>query len=226
MFYSFPGSIVLSYLGGTFGNALASAIESSRTGRVKLPKNNTFHVVNWPLESIDCTITKNNPIKFTKEITPSDIIQLHCLNSELISYKFPDSQCIMLDCNPADEYYGIQRQWLVNNTNTTEISIASILSAWDWIDYNLNYYTESGRNNQHCNVLCLDFKSVIDNFKLIEDYLKIKFLQEAKEVYTIHYQKHMQNFYIKNANFEFAWNMFNDVGPNAPIVDLASEFVS
>lgn len=227
MFYSFPGSIVLSYLGGTFGNSLASVIESSRTGRIKMPKNNTFHVINWPLKNIDCTITKNNPIRFTKEITPKDIIQLHCLNSELISYKFPDSQCIMLDCNPADEYYGIQRQWLVNNTSTTEISIDNISLAWDWIGYNLNYYTESGRNHQNrSNVLCLDFKSVVDNFKLIEDYLKITFLQEAKEVYKMHYQKQMQNFYIKNANFEFAWNVFNDIGPDAPIVDLASEFVS
>jgi hypothetical protein len=181
--------------------------------------------MTWPIENIDCTITKDNPIRFLKEIKPGNIIQLHCLNSELISYKFPDSQCIMLDCDHNDEYYGIQRQWLVNTT-PLGISIDNILSAWDWIEYNVNYYTLSGRNNQHHNVLCLDFKSVIDNFKLIEDYLKITFLKKAKEIYTIHYQKQMQQFYIKNTNFEFAWKVFKDNGPTAFIEDLASEFVS
>lgn len=225
MFYSFPGSIVLSYLGGTFGNALASVIESSRTGRIRLPNKNTFHIVNWPIESIDCTITKDSIIRFKKEINTGDVIQLHCLNAKLITYKFPDSRCIMLDCNHDDEYYGIQRQWLVN-TSPTETSIANILSAWDWIEYNISYYTQSGRNNQHRNVLCLDFKSVIDKFELIEDYLSLIFSKEAKNVYILHYQKQMQNFYIKNANFEFAWKVFNDHGPNALIEDLASEFVS
>jgi hypothetical protein len=224
MFYSFPGSIVLSYLGGTFGNSLAALITSSRTGHIKLPNKNTFHVNEWPLEPIDCTITKNNPIRFIKKINPSDIIQLHCLNSELISYKFPDSRCIMLDCNHNDEYYGIQRQWLVNTT-PVDISVANILSAWDWITYNINYYTLSGKNNQHHNILCLDFKSVIDNFKLIEDYLKITFLEQAKEVYVLHYQKQMQKFYIKNTNFEFAWKVYSECGPAAFIEDLASEFV-
>jgi hypothetical protein len=225
MFYSFPGSIVLSYLGGTFGNALASVIESSSTGRIRLPNKNTFHTVIWPIESIDCTITKDSIIRFKKEINTGDIIQLHCLNAKLIAYKFPNSRCIMLDCNHDDEYYGIQRQWLVN-TSPTETSIANILSAWDWIEYNISYYTQSGRNNQHRNVLCLDFKSVIDKFELIEEYLSLTFSKEAKNVYILHYQKQMQNFYIKNANFEFAWKVFNGHGPNALIEDLASEFVS
>jgi hypothetical protein len=224
MFYSFPGSIVLSYLGGTFGNSLATLIASSQTGSIRIPNKNTFHTV-WPIESIDCTITRDSIIKFTKEINIGDIIQLHCLNAELISYKFPNSHCIMLDCNHADKYYGIQRQWLVN-THPTEISFANILSAWDWIEYNINYYTLSGKNNQHHNVLCLDFKSVIDNFELIEDYLKITFLEQAKEMYILHYQKQMQKFYTKNTNFEFAWKVFNEHGSTALIEDLAKDFVS
>jgi hypothetical protein len=225
MFYSFPGSIVLSYLGGTFGNSLATLIDSSRTGRIRLPHKNTFHGIRWPIESVDCTITQDSIIKFTKQINTGDIIQLHCLNAELISYKFPNSHCIMLDCDHNDEYYGIQRQWLVN-THPIEISFANILSAWDWIEYNINYYTLSGKNNQHHNVLCLDFKSVIDNFELIEDYLKITFLKQAKEMYILHYQKQMQKFYTKNTNFEFAWNVFNEHGPTAPIENLAKDFVS
>lgn len=226
MFYSFPGSIVVSYLGGTFGNSLATLIDSSQTGHIKLPNKNTFHGgINWPIESINCTITQDSIIKFTKEINTGDIIQLHCLNAELISYKFPDSHCIMLNCDHNDTYYGIQRQWLVN-TVPIGISVANILSAWNWIEYNINYYTLSGKNAQHDNVLCLDFKSVIDNFESIEDYLKITFLAQAKEVYILHYQTQMQKFYTKNTNFEFAWKVFNENGPTALIEDLASKFVS
>jgi len=224
MFYSFPGTIVLSYLGGTFGNALATLIDTSRTGKIKQPNGRTFHVNNWPIESIDCTITKNDPIRFRKKIELDDIIQVHCLNTELIAYKFPHSQCIMLDCQPSDEYFGIQRQWLVN-TNPIGTSIKNILSAWDWIEYNINHYNITGKMNHGHDVLCLDFKSVIDNFKLIEDYIGVVFLQESKEIYTSHYQKQMQEFYTKNTNFDFAWKVFDDCGPTAPIEDLAQEFL-
>ena len=225
MFYSFSGTIVVSYLGGTFGNSLDTLINASLTGKIKQPRGDTFHVNDWPIEPIDCTITKNDPIRFRKKIESDDIIQLHCLNAELIAYKFPVSRCIMLDCQSGDEYFGIQRQWLVNTT-PIDTSINNILSAWNWIEYNLNYYNKTSKINQGHGVLCLDFKSVIKNFKSIEDYLGVGFLQEPKEIYILHYQKQMQKFYIKNTNFDFAWTVFNDRGPTAPINDLAREFLS
>lgn len=225
MFYSFPETIVLSYLGGTFGNSLATLIDTSRTGKVKYPTRDTSHVNNWPIESLDCTITKTSPVRFKKKIDSNDIIQIHCLNAELITYKFPHSRCIMLDCQPSDQYFGIQRQWLVNNT-PLDTSIKNILSAWNWIEYNINYYNTTGLVNQGPGILCLDFKSVVDNFQSIEDYLRVKFSQPSKEIYISHYQNQMKKFYNKNTNFDFAWTVFHDRGPLAPIEDLAREFLS
>lgn len=224
MYYSLTETIVVSYLGGTFGNSLAMLVDTSRTGKVKQPYRDTFHVNDWPIESIDCTITKDDPIRFKKKIQPEDIIQIHCLNAELIAYKFPNSRCIMLDCQTSDEYFGIQRQWLVN-TNPKDTSIENILSAWDWIEYNINYYSKTGKINQAPGVLCLDFRSVQDNLQTIEDYLGIKFLPQSKEIYLSHYQKQMQKFYDKNTNFDFAWTVFMNRGPTAPIEDLAREFL-
>jgi hypothetical protein len=226
MIYSLPGTVVISYLGGTFGNALAALVIGSQAGRIRLPNKNTFHTVNWPIESIDCTITKDSIIRFKKEINTGDVIQLHCLNAKLIAYKFPDSRCIMLDCSDFDQYFGIQRQWLVNNQITSTKSVDTVLSAWNWIKYNLNYYNDSGKINQFDKVLCLDFKSVIDKFELIEDYLSLTFSKEAKNVYILHYQTQMEKFYIKNINFEFAWDVFNSQGSAVPIRELAKDFVS
>lgn len=224
MQYNFPGSIVISYLGGTFGNALASMITASQTGIVQLPVHNIFHVANWPYEYIDCTITKHNVIRFNKNIVPGDIVQLHCLNAELVSYKFPSSQCILLTCQPTDEYFGIQRQWLVNKS-TQGITVNDILSAWDWIIYNLTYYNQSSRVLTHPHVLCLDFKSVVDNINIIEEYLKIKISDHAMQVYKEHIANQMSVFYNKDTSFNFAWTTFNQSGPTAPIEDLAKEFV-
>tara|TARA_R110000822_G_scaffold308530_1_gene436599 strand:+ start:157 stop:834 length:678 start_codon:yes stop_codon:yes gene_type:complete len=224
MIYNIPGSIVISYLGGTFGNALASLINSSRSRVIKYPTGNTFHVVNWPIDPIDCTILKDKPVRFTKKVAENDIMQLHCLNAELIHYKFPASKIILLTCNQYDEYYGIQRQWLVN-TNPIGITVKNILSAWDWIEYNLNYYSISRRELSSDNAVCLDFKSVVDNFKKIENYLELTLLDKAKNIYINHYNNQMKTFYNHNPNFNFAWEKFNTTGHSAPIKDLAIEFL-
>ena len=224
MIYSIPGSIVLSYLGGTFGNALASLINSSQSGVIKYPAGNTFHVSHWPIDPIDCTILKDKTVKFTKKVAENDIVQLHCLNAKLIRYKFPDSKLVLLTCDQTDEYYGIQRQWIVN-TKPMHITIKNILSAWDWIEYNLNYYSISKRDFLADDVLCLDFKSVADNFEKIENYLELKFLDTAKSVYIDHYNTQIKTFYNHDVNFNFAWEKFTAIGPLAPIEDLAREFV-
>jgi hypothetical protein len=224
MIYSFPDSIVLSFLGGTFGNALGTLIESSLTGKVKKPVNNTFHVNNWPFASIECTITKDSILNFTKKINPTDLIYLHCLNAELVQHKFPTSRCILLTCQSDEEYFGIQRQWLVN-TNPIGVTVENILSAWDWINFNINYYNASDRILTHNDVLCLDFKSVVNSFDLIENYLKLKLLLPAKQIYISHYQSQMELFYNQNTSFNFAWNILKTQGCDAPIENLAKRFI-
>ena len=224
MIYNIPGSIVISYLGGTFGNALAALINSAQSGVIKYPIGNTFHVINWPINSIDCTILKDKAIEFTKKVGENDIVQLHCLNANLVYYKFPASKIILLTCDQTDEYYGIQRQWIVN-TKPKDITIENILSAWDWIQYNLNYYSISQRDFSTDNALCVDFKSVTDNFEKIENYLKLKFLDTAKKVYIDHYNTQIKTFYNHDINFNFAWEKFTTIGANCPIEYLAKEFV-
>lgn len=224
MIYNIPGSIVISYLGGTFGNALAALISSAQSGVIKYPIGNTFHVINWPINSIDCTILKDKAIEFTKKVGENDIVQLHCLNANLVYYKFPASKIILLTCDQTDEYYGIQRQWIVN-TKPKDITIENILSAWDWIQYNLNYYSISQRDFSTDNALCVDFKSVTDNFEKIENYLKLKFLDTAKRVYIDHYNTQIKTFYNHDINFNFAWEKFTTIGANCPIEYLAKEFV-
>jgi len=225
MIYDFPGSIVISFLGGHFGNALASLIKSSLTDEVLYPVRNTFHVLSWPVGPSDWTITKESTINFTQEIAYNDIIQLHCLNADLIFYKFPSSRSILLTCDAPDEYFGIQRQWLVN-TLPTGVSVDNILSAWNDIEYNLSYLDISKRVQQHDKILCLDFKSVVENYFALENFLELKFSDQAKQVYEKHLTKQLGTFYDRNENFDFAWNIFQTQGATAPIRDLATEFVS
>jgi len=52
MFYSFPETIVVSYLGGTFGNSLAMLVDTSRTRKVKQPNRDTCHIKDWPIEDL------------------------------------------------------------------------------------------------------------------------------------------------------------------------------
>lgn len=224
MVYNYPGTIVLSYLGGTFGNALASTIISTRTKQIQQPNGNTYHVNKWPIDPIDCSITYENIVRFNKPITPNDIIQLHCLNADLILYKFPESKNILLTCPLEDEYFGIQRQWLVNTPNI-QIDIKNILSAWNWIEYNSRYYNLTGRNFNNSKLLCLDFKSVSENFDKIEDYINMSISIKSKDAYKKHLEKQMVVFYDKHPIFDFAWNVFTNVGPTAPIEDLAREFL-
>lgn len=224
MVYDLPGSIVISYLGGHFGNALASLIKCSITDKILYPVGNTFHTLSWPIGPVECAITKESTINFRQKIEHNDIIQLHCLNADLIYYKFPNSKSILLTCNASDEYFGIQRQWLVNTT-PIGVNVENILDAWNWIKYNLSYLDTSKRVQQHDKILCLDFKLVDKNYPVLENFLELTLSDSAKRIYEQHLALQLATFYQRNKNFDFAWNIFLVQGASAPIYDLAKEFV-
>jgi hypothetical protein len=224
MIYNYPDNILISYLGGTFGNALSGLILSAISNNIYHPNNNNFHVIDWPIETSSCMITEDSVIKFKRQLSANDIIQLHCLNADLIYYKFPASRSILLTCNPEDEYFGIQRQWLVN-TNPASISVDNILNAWDWIGYNLNYYNSANRIQQHDKILCLNFKSVSSSYNLIENYLELTLSNTAREMYETYITAQTNSFYNINENFAFAWKVFTEQGANALINDLAKDFI-
>jgi hypothetical protein len=221
MIYNIPESIVISYLGGCFGNSLAVMLLSSKTKKIFKPSENTFHVVSWPIDSNDCTITRNSKIKFLKSLESTDIIQVHCLNADILNYKFPVSKRILLNCTNDDEYFGLQRQWLVL-TDQTMSQNNLILSAWNWIEYNCSILNENGRilESNNKDTLCFDFKTVSENIDNLELLIGFKITADAKNIYQTHYQRQMEKFYIINENFKFAWNVYHQQGPTAPIEDI------
>lgn len=224
MIYSLPGSTVISYMGGTFGNSLAALVYSSRTGHIIYPKHNSFHVMPWVIDPIDSTIHPEKALHFRREVTSEDIIQLHCLNASLVVSKFPESKVILLTCDSEDEYFAIQRQWQVC-TNLQSPSIETILSAWDWIEYNLTYYNQSGRNFKANQVLSVEWKSVLQCLDKIFDFLNITVNAHALEIYMRHIDRQMSTFYNRDKNFEFAWQTWITYGADAKIQDLAKEYL-
>jgi predicted GIY-YIG superfamily endonuclease len=221
MIYSIPKSIVVSYLGGCFGNSLVAMILASKTKKKFKPYENTFHVVSWPNDSTECTITRDSTMKFLKNFKSTDIIQVHCLNADILDYKFPISKRILLTCTNDDEYFGIQRQWLVL-TDQTMSQNNLILSAWDWIDYNCSKLNENMRmlKSNNKNTLCFDFKTVLKNTDKLELLLGFKITNDAKNMYQEHYQRQIEKFYIVNENFKLAWDVYHQQGSTAPIEDI------
>lgn len=223
MQYRLPGSIIISFVGGTFGNALAHLIMSSQTNELYHPIDKTFHQTDWPFDFINCLITNDSTINWNKEILPNDIVQVHCANADILAYKFPSSKLLLLTCD--NEYYAIQRQWQVLNTDDLD-KFETILSAYNWVTYNLDYLNSTGRQHNNSAVLSIDFSDVANRLEDIEDFLQLKFLPEPKEIYTAHIEKQMKTFYEINSNFKFAWDVYSTHGSKAPIVDLTNEFLS
>lgn len=234
MQYELPGSIVLSYLGGSLGNALAHLITASCTGEVVAPYNETYHVKEWPYEYIDCTITDNSVMRWNKTIHAGDVIQVHCANADIVCKKFPASKCIMLRAEEEHVFHAIQRQWMLNTSfvnagvDVPEINaVKAVLSAWDWIEYNLDYLDSTGIQWDHPNALTLDFNAVLDNIELIEEFLQIKLSPPALKFYKQHIGTQLGYFHRFNIpKFKFAWDIYTGVGKTAPIQDLAEKFFS
>lgn len=220
----FSNHVIISYLGGTFGNSLASVIHASMYNQtVKPPKKNHYHSTKWPIEVNSCMPTKDSEVKLKRQLQSFDIVQIHCLNAELVFNKFKSNKCIQLFCNREEEYFAIQRQWKVLH-DPIDVTIENINSAWDWIHFNLTYYNKEGRVFFHSGVLSLEFKSVEHNFNFIEQHLNIRITDNSREIYKNHLKKQLETFYEKNANFELAWRVYTDQGPDAPIVDIAKDY--
>jgi len=224
MIVDIPGSLVISYLGGCFGNSLAAAIIMSKKNITILPKNENFHdCTDWVLETPSEMITMDSDIKLRRSPgSITDIIQVHCLNTLLLKCKFPSSHRVLLTCTPDLEKYAMNRQWkLLNNLDQDQKVLT--LSAWDWITYHQEHYDRTGRlfDNDHC--LCIDFRKVPESWALIEEIIEMNISKTSKIIYQEHIKTQMEKFYSLHPCFELAWTVYNQQGADAAIEDLVNK---
>lgn len=216
---------VIGYLGGCFGNSLATALRSSVTGVCQLPNGQNFHILSWPYDMNQCMITQDSDFKLLRPLLPGECIQVHCLNGQILSNKFPKVKKILLTCEHENEKYAIHRQWAILS-DLTKPKFQIILNAWDWINFHLDHYHTTGRvfNHDDEKLLNLDFLDVPDKLSMIEDFLQIQISADARKALKDHYAQQIKNFYQCHDCFNFSWQLRQNLGSAAPIEILASDF--
>ena len=104
---------LVSYLGGSFGNALANLINAAVINNWQKPNQTDYHTTPWPYDSDQAFIRLASPIDFFYPIDKFTVVQFHCLNSSILRNKFPDSKGIVLSYTPEQEKYILNRLWQV-----------------------------------------------------------------------------------------------------------------
>jgi hypothetical protein len=91
---------LVSYLGGSFGNALTNLINGAVINHWREPTQSNYHTMPWPYDSEQAFIRLNSPVNFFYPIDKFTVVQFHCVNSSILRNKFPDSKGIVLSHTP------------------------------------------------------------------------------------------------------------------------------
>ena len=223
-----PTLTIISYLGGSFGNTLAMIVESSDTGKIKTPKGLTYHVNQWIFNPDDAYITKTSNLRIQAKIVNTTIGQVHSVNSSTLLTKFPSSKIILLSYHPEEVYFILQRLWIVLKRDNCASRLDRINSAFDLIDYVQEFLSKEPAEFNLVNdrLLNINFKSLIDNISLIEQFVNKKFHINAVANGKEHLERHLKHFFNYDDDFLFAWTGYCRHQKLCPINDLAVQYLT
>jgi hypothetical protein len=216
---------LVSYLGGSFGNALANLINAAVSNNWQKPNQSNYHTMQWPYDSEQAFIRLDSPVDFSDPIDQFTVVQFHCLNSFILRNRFPNSKGILLSYTPDQEKYILNRLWQVLYKPTCSEKLSEqVISAFNHIVYNKTQLKEQQISFESCDrIKILAFDQVIDNIDVVENLINCKISARHIEKYQTYIDQQMINFYTLEPSIKLAWEIYEQFGADAPILDLVKE---
>lgn len=215
---------LISYLGGSFGNALANLINAAVINNWQEPNQIDYHTTPWPYDSDQAFIRLDSLVNFFYPIDKFTVVQFHCLNSSILRNKFPDSKGIVLSHTPEQEKYILNRLWQVLFKPTClEKWPEQVFQAFHHIVYNKKQLEDQQVVFESCNqIKIIEFDQIIDNISVVENLIGCKISAQHIKKYQDYIDQQMINFYTLEPSIKFAWKIYEQFGADAPIIDIAN----
>jgi len=216
---------LVSYLGGSFGNALANLINGATGNHWQEPNQSNYHTTPWPYDSEQAFIRLDSEVNFFYPIDRFTVVQFHCLNSSILRNKFPNSKGILLSYTPDQEKYILNRLWQVLYKLTCAEKLSEqVVSAFNHIVYNKKQLKDQQVFFESCDrIKILAFDQIIANIDLVENLINCKISARHIEKYQNYIDQQMTNFYTLEPSIKLAWEIYEQFGADAPILDLSKE---
>jgi len=213
---------LVSYLGGSFGNALANLINTTVVNDWREPKQNNYHTVPWPYDSEQAFITPDSPLDFFYPIDQFTVTQFHCLNSDILRYRFPESNGVILSYMPEQEKYILNRLWRVLfKPNCSEKWSEQVVQAFNHIVYNKKQLEDQQINFKSCDqIKIIAFDQIADSISVVENLINCKISSHNIKQYQHYIDQQMIDFYTLEPSIEFVWELYESLGADAPILDI------
>jgi hypothetical protein len=230
--------IIVSYISGAFGSSLVNLLSGSPDchGQFRMFEvgANHWHKQPWTFDPGKYNggfIDDDTVIEIPSIVDRADkrvVGQFHNMNVHTLKKHFPQAKIIMLDTNKEQFNYALHRWWKVIGFDQKQIHnnrLEQISAAFDVIAYNTSYYANTKIITDNTDtVLTVKFDATQNRMHDIEQFLGIQLVPEQIQIYKAFVQKQLDTFYCVDDNFMFAWQAFDRIGVDAPIVDLAKRF--